>query len=74
MDMCGAWICFHDDTVLLLLLLFAAAVTPCLKAADGRERETHTERAKEKRGTSTDEGRARLRESRRFSRSANCSE
>ena len=43
MDMCGAWICFHDDTVLLLLLLFAAAVTPRLKAADGRERETHRE-------------------------------
>ena len=71
MDMCGAWICFHDDTVLLLLLLFAAAVTPRLKAADGLR---DTQRAKEKRGTSTDEGRARLRESRRFSRSANCSE
>ena len=48
MDMCGAWICFHDDTVLLLLLLFAA-VTLRLKAADGRERETHTQREQKRR-------------------------
>ena len=49
MDMCGAWICFHDDTVLLLLLLFAAAVTPRLKAADGRERERDTHREQKRR-------------------------
>ena len=53
MDMCGAWICFHDDTVLLLLLLSSAAVTPrFVKAADGLG---ETQRAKEKRGTSTAE-------------------
>ena len=52
--MCSAWICFHDDTVLLLLLLMSsAAVTPrFVKAADGLG---ETQRAKEKRGTSTAE-------------------